>query len=339
MTPTGPEPLRIWAVSDGRSGIENQIVGLAEAVARLRPAQIAVKRVGYRRGLGRLPSLLNIAPRRWLSADSDPIGPPWPDLWLGAGRASLPLSMRARAWSQGRSFVVQVQDPKLPTTLFDLVVPPKHDRVHGDNVLALTGAPNRLTPERLEADHARFAGRLDPLPHPRVAILVGGQSRAFDLSPARAASMAAQLDLALEQERAAALVTFSRRTPDKARAILTERLAHHPGLIWDGQGENPYFAFLAAADFIAVTEDSTNMAAEAASTGKPVFILKMDGQSLRMRRFHEDLEARGAARPFGGAFYRWTYEPLRETDRAAAEIVRRLGERFTGTAAAPAPAG
>jgi mitochondrial fission protein ELM1 len=98
-------------------------------------------------------------------------------------------------------------------------------------------------------------------------------------------------------------------------------------MIWDGEGDNPYFAFLAAADFVLVTEDSINMAAEAASTGKPVFILPMQGRSVRIRRFHEDLEARGAARPFGGRFYRWSYEPLRETERAAAEIVRRLQAR------------
>jgi mitochondrial fission protein ELM1 len=160
-----------------------------------------------------------------------------------------------------------------------------------------------------------------------VAVLVGGKSKAFDLTPARAAQMAAELDLALEQEQASLLLTFSRRTPDKAKAAFTQRLARHPGIVWDGEGDNPYFAFLAAADFVAVTEDSVNMAADAASTGKPVFILKMDGQSLRMRRFHEDLEARGAARPFGGAFYRWTYEPLAEADRAAGEILRLMDEK------------
>jgi mitochondrial fission protein ELM1 len=329
VTAAGPgsAPLRVWAVSDGRPGIENQIVGLAAAVARLTPAEVVVKRVAYRGQFGRLPSLLNIAPRRWLSDASDPIEPPWPDLWLAAGRASLPLSVRARKWSQGRTFVVQVQDPKLPTGLFDLVIPPKHDRVHGDNVFSLTGAPNPLTSDRLEADHARFAARLDGLPRPRAAVLIGGRSKAFDLSPTRAAALAAELDLALEQEGASLLMTFSRRTPDKAKAALIERLAHHPGIIWDGTGENPYFAFLAAADFVAVTEDSVNMAADAASTGKPVFVLKMEGQSLRMRRFHEDLEARGAARPFGGAFYRWSYPPLQETERAAEEVLRRLGER------------
>ena len=42
----------------------------------------------------------------------------------------------------------------------------------------------------------------------------------------------------------------------------------HP--IWDGTGANPYFAFLHHADHVLVTEDSANMAAEAASTAKPV---------------------------------------------------------------------
>ena len=40
-------PLKIWAVSDGRAGIENQVVGLAEAVARQHTATIEIKRVGW----------------------------------------------------------------------------------------------------------------------------------------------------------------------------------------------------------------------------------------------------------------------------------------------------
>ena len=51
----GDRPIVIWAVSDGRAGIEAQALGLAEAVARVRPAEILVKRIGWRAGLGRLP--------------------------------------------------------------------------------------------------------------------------------------------------------------------------------------------------------------------------------------------------------------------------------------------
>jgi mitochondrial fission protein ELM1 len=119
-------------------------------------------------------------------------------------------------------------------------------------------------------------------------------------------------------------MTYSRRTPSAARAAMSRRLGARPGLIWDGRGDNPYFAFLAAADYILVTEDSINMAAEAASTGKPLFILPMRGESERIGRFHRDLQERGAARPFAGSLHRWSYEPLRETERAAEEIVRRM---------------
>jgi mitochondrial fission protein ELM1 len=320
-------PLKIWAVSDGRAGIEAQALGLAEAVARVRPAEVTVKRIAYRGALSRLPTALNRWPRRALAPGADPIEPPWPDLWIAAGRASLPFSIRMRRWSGGRTFVVQTQDPRLPPRLFDLVVPPRHDGLSGDNVLPITGAPNRVTPGRLEAARARFAGRLAGLPRPVVAVLVGGRSRAFDLPAERARALAAELSQALDAAGGSLLVSFSRRTPEPARAILAEALADRPGWLWDGEGENPYFAFLAAADLVAVTEDSTTMAAEAATAGKPILVLKLVGDSARMRRFHDDLEASGAARPFARRFEPWPCEPLHETDRAAAEILSRLADR------------
>ncbi|MDB5430649.1 MAG: hypothetical protein JWP35_1765 [Caulobacter sp.] len=319
-------PLTIWAVSDGRAGIEAQVVGLAEAVSRRRKADIVVKRVTWRGQGSRLPWWLMPAPRRWLTPDSD-IAPPWPDIWIAAGRATLPLSMAARRWSKGATFVVQIQDPRAPPGAFDLIIPPRHDRLSGDNVLPITGSPHRVTAKRLAAEYRRWAAEIDALPRPRVAALIGGRSKAFDLTPERAAGIAAELQRPLEAEGGSLLMTFSRRTPDAARALLTARLNHLPGAIWDGEGENPYFAFLAAADYIAVTEDSTNMAAEAASTGKPVFILKTEGESLKFRLFHDELQAHGAARPFAGVFEGWSYEPLKETDRAAKDILARIKAR------------
>ena len=173
--------LNIWAVSDGRDGIEAQVVGLAEAVARLRPAQVTVRRIAWRWGLGRLP--WRMIPRAALRADRS-IGAPWPDIWIGAGRASLPLSTRVRDWSGGRTFVVQTQDPRRDPAAFDLVVPPAHDGLAGANVVAMAGAPNRLSEPRLAADLAQFASQIDTLPHPRLAVIVGGKSSAFDLPAA-----------------------------------------------------------------------------------------------------------------------------------------------------------
>ena len=315
--------LVVWAVSDGRAGIEAQSLGLAEAVARRRPAEITVKRIEWRRPLGGLPWRLNPFPRSGLSQGSS-IAPPWPDLWIAAGRATLPLSTRVRRWSGGRTFVVQTQDPRTASDRFDLVVPPLHDRLTGPNVLPIIGSPNRVTPERITEDLARFAQLVSPLVRPRIGVLIGGRSRAFDLPPERAAAMGDEIAAAVMQAGGSILATFSRRTPEPARAVLASRLEKLPGVIWDGTGDNPYFAFLGGADHLLATEDSVNIATEAASTGKPVHILAMTGGSPKFTRFHEGLRAHGASRPFTGAFETWTYPPLAESDRAAVEVLRRL---------------
>jgi len=314
-----PRPLRIWAVSDGRAGIEAQALGLAEAVARLKPAHIAVKRVGWKAGLGRLPWRL-IPPG---ARTGDPLDAPWPDIWIAAGRATLPLSTRMLAWGQGKTFVVQTQDPRAPLDRFDLVVPPQHDGLDGPNVFPILGAPNRITPEKLSLELARFQDRLAPLPHPRVAVVIGGRSKAHRLSANRARALAADIGRAVEASGGALLLSYTRRTPAPARATMTAALAHLPGIIWDGVGDNPYFAFLAAADAILVTEDSTNLATDAAATGKPLFVLPMDGHSDKLARFHGELQRRGIARPFVGELTAEAYAPLLETDRAARELLRR----------------
>jgi mitochondrial fission protein ELM1 len=322
MEQASQPPLIIWAVSDGRAGIEAQAVGLADAVARLTPAEVSIKRIGWTPPFGRLPWGL-IPPRLALAPESG-IAPPWPDIWIAAGRATLPLSTRVRRWSQGRTFVVQTQNPRTNLQPFDLVIPPVHDHLEGPNVFPIVGAPNRLTPERLAAELARFRARIEALPHPRIALIVGGKSKAFDLPPARAAEMAREVAQAVAKTGGSLLVSFTRRTPQAARRIFAEALGALPGWIWDGTGENPYLAFLAAADAILVTEDSANLATDAAATGKPVHVLAMDGASRKFARFHADLEQRRIARRFAGELENWVYEPLDETGRAARALLQRF---------------
>jgi len=321
-------PLSIWVVSDGRAGIENQALGLAEAVQRLTPATIAVKRIRWRRAFDKLPSALK-AP--WMldpSSDAVAAAPDegWPDLWIATGRATLPLSARVRERSGGRTFVVQTQDPRWKTDAYDLVVAPAHDAATGPNVLSITGSPHRVTAARLAEGAAAFETVLSPLPRPRVAALIGGRSMAFDLTEAHAAELADRIADAVAQAGGSLMLTFSRRTPEAAKQVMTARLSALPGLIWDGTGPNPYFAFLHFADHVLVTEDSANMAAEAASTGKPVHILPMVAlkPAGKFARLHADLRDRGAARPFDGTLEGWSYESLNETERAARAVLERL---------------
>ena len=308
--------------------MENQALGLAEAVQRLKPAEITVKRVRWQRAFDWLPVALK-SPWMLDPAGDAPFpadGQAWPDLWIATGRATLPLSLAARRLSAGSTFVVQTQDPRIDPAGFDLIVAPAHDGLTAPNVVSIAGSPHRITPEALAAAAPAFADRLDVLPRPRVAVLIGGRSKAFDLTEDHALALADRIEAAVKSAGGSLMLTFSRRTPALARLAMATRLSDLTGWIWDGTGPNPMFAFLQAADHILVTEDSANMAAEAASTGKPVHILPMIARKApgKFARLHADLETRRASRPFDGTLVPWTYEPLDETARAARIILERM---------------
>lgn len=317
------ETLTIWVVTDGRAGIQNQALGLAEAIARRAPANIALKRVELRHPWSWLPAGLIPAPRAALSIDSDDIEEPWPDIWIGCGRASLPFSMGVRLWSRARTLVVQLQDPRVNPREFDLVIPPAHDDLEGANVFPILGPCHRVTPERVAVAAQGWPQDLSALPPPTIALLIGGRSKRQDISVETARRISREvsgLDGSL-------LVTLSRRTNPRARAVFQRELRPFTRLYFDGEGENPYFAMLGAADVILVTADSANMAVEAAATGKPVLVVPIDGDPGKVARLHRALFERGAARPFRGRLENWRTEPLRETDRAAAEVLRVLSQR------------
>lgn len=324
-----PASLRIRIVSDGRAGIQNQALGLAEAVQRLRPADIEICRIGWRPVFDKWPSTLK---QPWMrDPASDPVlpsdGAPWPDIWIATGRATLPLSVRAATAGRGRPFVVQTQDPRWRTDAFDLVVAPEHDGLSGPNVIAILGSPHRITPARIAGAASAF-GALAGLPRPRVAVLVGGRSASHDLPADHAARLGQDIRRAVQDVGGSVMVTLSRRTPPGAAAEIRGALADIPGWIWDGEGDNPYFAFLDAADHVLVTEDSANMATEAASTGKPVHRLTMVARKPQPKfdRLWDSLLDRGLARAFDGSLV-WSGPaptPLTETDRAAQELLRRF---------------
>ncbi len=316
-----PLPLIIWAVSDGRAGIENQVLGLAEAVARLSPAKIIKKRIHYTDLFDRLPSALKILPDRMLSPGSDTLNAPWPDIWIAAGRATIPHSSRMRARSRGQTFVVQLQDPRHNLKAFDLVIAPEHDHVTGENVLSIIGSTNRIEATKLTNAQKAWRSKFKGLPKPRVCVLIGGRSKAYDLDAAHAQILAEEVRAAISQVKGSVLLTVSRRTPIEARVVIEDILKDLPGIFYDGQGDNPYFAFLKGADHFLVTEDSVNMVTEAAATGTPIQILNLERRTLasgeKFDEFHETLRAKGITHPFNGTLAGTSYSPLNETHRAA----------------------
>jgi hypothetical protein len=308
-------------LSDGKTGSENQCLGLAEAVG-CRPE---VKRIAARLPWRALPPALWLSPMAALGPGSDAIAAPWPRLLIASGRQTVAVAAAIRRRANGATFAVQLLDPRIAPSRFDLVVAPEHDGLAGDNVIATKGALHAVNAARLGDAAERFRPRLAALPRPLVAVLVGGANAAYRLGASEAARLAAGLRAAAASDGAGFVVTASRRTGAEALAALHTGLDGLPAELWTGEGENPYLGYLALCDAIVVTADSVNMVSEAASTGKPVHVFELPGGKAKFRRFHAAFAEAGITRPFEGRIGRWSYAPLDETGRVAALIRRRLG--------------
>ena len=309
-----------WAISDGRAGLASQTRGLAEAVG----LAVVTKTVHPRFPWTILPVTAWPAPFQALASGSSAFAPPWPKLAIGCGWRSIPYVLAVKRLSGGRTFTVQLQDPRIDPKNFDLVIPPEHDGLTGANVEAIVGSPNAVTRAKLDAAANQWRAKFAALKQPRIAVLIGGKSKSHSFGDNDAHRLGAQLkDLA--GRGLALMVTTSRRTGETQTRIIKEALAGTQAFVWDGTGDNPYFGLLALADVILVTSDSTNMAIEAAGTGKPVYIVGLPGGDSKFARLHADLERRGIARKFTGEIEQWTYTPLNETARIAALIRKRIG--------------
>lgn len=312
----------ILALSDAHAGNARQAQALARALGgRIEAVQLEPR-----------------APWRWLAphrlpGDGRAFGPdfarrlaaPWPGLAIGCGRQAALATRLLRAASAGACRSIQILDPRIDPAHYDLVVAPAHDGLEGRNVIRTLGALNPIDDAWLAAARARFAALL-ALPAPRLAVLLGGPTRALVLDQAYWDALAARLRAWQRDTAGSLLLAGSRRTPAWLQQAARTELADLPGSQWHGpaDGENPYAGYLACADAILVTPDSVNMLSEACATSVPVWTFAPRPIPGRIGQFVQTLHERGRIGFFGGAPRPGPISPLRETARVAEEIRRRL---------------
>jgi mitochondrial fission protein ELM1 len=130
-------PIVLWRFLDGRSGHENQVLGLCDSIAAMHPCQFVDITSSMFPGGWR-----NVLPESRAFA----VDYPRPDLLIGAGHSThIPLLMCRRSFG-GRSVVIM--KPSLPPALFDLCLVPRHDmlRFSWPGVIRTEGAINRIRP-------------------------------------------------------------------------------------------------------------------------------------------------------------------------------------------------
>ena len=307
-----------WLLSDGNAGNVRQAQSLAAALG-LSPLEWTLQ--------ARAPWRW-IAPRRLPGADSafggdfrEALAAP-SALAIGCGRQS---ALATRLLRERGSTVVQILDPRLSPSHWDIVVAPTHDRLAGANVIALLGSLHPVDDAWLARARGLFPA-FGRLPGPRTTLLVGGPTAAARFDRAALDDWFDMVSAAVATENGSLLVSASRRTPAAMRARLRERCMQAGATRWidDGDGPNPYPGMLGWADRIVCTPDSVNMLSEACATAAPVFVADPHCVRGRIGGFLDALAGAGRVRALQDDMDAFAVRPLRETGRVAAEVRHRL---------------
>ncbi len=290
------------------AGLRNQALGLAEAAGFTSDARIIAKRSSWS---WLMPRAIDPA----LSA------PPQGDVLIGCGGASARVLAALRRPDLP---AVIIQNPRMDTRNFDLIVAARHDGITGPNVIVTRTAMHRVSAARLKAERARWEPVFAHLPRPRVAALLGGSNGRYRLDKRAARQLAGQFAGMMARDNLGLMLTPSRRTGPEIRALFTKTLAPLGAWLWDMTGDNPYFGMLACADAIIVTADSVSMVSEAVATAAPVLLARLPGRSARIGDFMNALATEDRLRDFTGRLDLWPVQPVNDTEAAAAELRRRL---------------
>ena len=234
-------PRVVWRLIDGKSGHENQTLGLVQAMQRKGNFIVidipieTLRLTGWR-------ALFSWLLRRF------PRQPNWPDPdWIVAAGHSTHWPLLCAQHAYGGCTVVLMR-PSLPVSWFNHVVLPLHDKVSGKNVISTRGV---LNPMRSAVKVAGSA-----------LALVGGFSKHFGWDNASVLRQLASIRDAWPDLR----VTDSRRSPDALREQLrtTFGSAYQP---WEECPPGWLGELLSMTEVVWVSEDSVSMIYEALTAG------------------------------------------------------------------------
>lgn len=283
LAPRAPRPApmdiaeaRVLVLSDGRTGSLNQSLGVAAMLGFADPETQVLKKAITAQWLRWLPVGMLYENIREVERAAHQA-----DILIAAGHAPSRV-LRYLKKQNPKLFIVAMMRPSKPFAAYDAIAIPRHDGAKtADNIILTLGNCNHITKALLAQEADRWRKRLSHLRGFKLALLVGGDSRHAPFGATHAQAMIETIAKQLKAQAhhdGALLVTTSRRTSPAATKAIEKALEDSaiPYHLWRPNGEdgrdNPYLAYLALADTVLITADSTSMVSEAATAGKPVVL-------------------------------------------------------------------
>jgi mitochondrial fission protein ELM1 len=316
-------PPRVWILSDGKVGHSSQSEGLAKSLGW----PYEMKQLQFQPWNHAQKLFWSLLPPHTLGlnkTESSALKPPWPDVVISTGWRPAPIARWIREQNEGKTRIIQLgRKGGGSADLFDVVITPAYYGFAPHPHRIETLAPlNELTQERLDEVSQRWPNLFEHASHPRIVLVVGGSTARFTLTEDLARKIGTQLKDLANACRGKIFAVTSPRTGGKvSQALKSVFMPEHHVHQWQPkQSDNPYLAYLAGADVIIVTGESESMLAEAASLGKPVYIIPLPEKSPNWKiRVSEAIVQRARSRPLNK---RGTVRPQQGVERLCARLIQ-----------------
>ena len=302
-------------LTEGMHGMISQVEGLAKALGvSFRHETIQIKKF-WNFFPPKLTPISDVILAKKFVCDSKVV--------ISCGRKSVIPSIILKKRFKEKIFNIHIQDPKVNLKNFDSIICPEHDDLHGDNVVKTKGAIHYLTNNEINKN----IKYLKPNQGDKkvVTFVLGGPNKYYSFSEKQMDKMFAKIKNMFISSKYKLIVIPSYRTPENILKLAFNYF-NEDHLVIKERDKKAYLSSLGLAHIIIITCDSTSMISEAAITGKPVYVARMNNKRsiYRFEKFYKLFKDLGIIRDLEDKIENWTYNGLDEVNRAAFIVKEKM---------------
>ena len=198
--------LKALLLTEGMHGMISQVEGMAKAL-----------KVDYSHKIVRLSFPWNLLPSKIapisgiiLKDKSYLFSNEIPDLIISCGRKSVVPSILFKK-KNPKIFTIHIQDPKVKTQNFDIVVAPEHDNLRENNVLSSKGAIHYITESEINNNKYYLNDKIKS--HKIVSLILGGPNKYYKFDKNQLKKIFDEIKSNFISKGYSAIVIPSMRTP------------------------------------------------------------------------------------------------------------------------------
>ena len=247
-----------------------------------------------------------------------------PDIIISCGRKSVIPSILLKR-KNSNIFTIHIQNPKVNSKNFDVVIAPTHDKYYGPNVIPSEGAIHYITYEEIQAAKNYLTSKIKS--NKIVSIILGGPNKYYSFNKEQLMEIFESIKMTFIGKGYEIIIIPSMRTPKTIIELAKKEMSKF-GHVVDIIDKQAYLSAYALAEYVVVTCDSISMISEAAASGKPIYLAQMKPKKdiYRFKRFFQLFEDMGIIKnhiqPLPDK--PWTYKKYNETVKIANELKSKI---------------